>query len=212
MVTQPKQAAWLIGLAALGAVIVLIWTVSMRDGDTDVVVIGDSVTYLSGGPIDDALDGDVELIAEPGYTSADLLPGVEQAVAGLGDEVREIDALVLVGYNDVTQSGPDVPGLDELVAVSTRFRCAVWLTLPTRSPGNEGALRADAAAAWNARLQGLVAAHPSLHLATAWGEAVDASAPGELVVEDGVHPTVAGAERLAAVMSDALDAACAPDG
>src|SRR5690606_36870086 len=108
----------------------LVWLMTRGPWST-VLVVGDSVTFLRVASIDRAMGDDVkvEAIAEPGYTSTDLLPLVRANVRGR--DAEEDLAVFLVGYNDVIQARPESPELDELVELSSTFRCAMWLTLPT---------------------------------------------------------------------------------
>lgn len=178
-----------------------------------VLVVGDSVTYLSWDAIDDRFGAgsELEALARPGFTAGDLLPLAEEAVdarADAGDDLER--AILLVGYNDVWR-GADDDALAQLVALSARHDCAVWLTLPT-APGGEPAGTGDfdpeAAEAWNERLAELVAEHDNLHLVTAWQEEIEAGDPTRYLEPDGIHPTRAGQELLARTMDDGLRGAC----
>lgn len=196
-----------VALAAVG-----IGTYQWQRTTSSVLVVGDSVTFLSSPEIRSALGRRtaVEIIAEPGYTSSDLLPLATQAVdRRAGDGPAPGSMVVLVGYNDVANDQIDADGLPQLIELSARHECAIWLTLPAIDiePVVDIVPPAEADR-WNERLAGLVAEHDNLHLVTAWADAVNASAPEELLSEDALHPHGEGAKVLGQVMADAVDEHC----
>src|SRR5689334_1649689 len=80
-------------------------------------VIGDSVTYLSAGSIQQRFDRNhLEFVAKPGFTSTALIPLVEEAMSTSGDPANARERVAaLVGYNDVRVREVDTPSLRELV-------------------------------------------------------------------------------------------------
>ena len=171
------------------------------------LVVGDSVTFMSAGAIEDAVERrvDLDFVAEPGYTSQALLPLVEEA----GGQDTHDRAVFLVGYNDAIQGKVESPALERLVELSAAQGCAIWLTLPTAelTPGVQPAYPA-LAGRWNERLVRLAEPHGNVHVATGWADAVGASQPGELLLPDRIHPNAAGSRALATAIADALGRFC----
>ncbi|WP_421121503.1 SGNH/GDSL hydrolase family protein [Aquihabitans daechungensis] len=176
-------------------------------------VIGDSVTFLSAGAIDDHFDRNhLQLVARPGLTSTALLPLVEDAMGTSGDPAHARERVaVLVGYNDVRVREVDTPSLRAMVDLTSEFECGVWLTLPSR-PGGDDATNPMASSKlvdeWNLRMQAEVERHDNLHLTDAWSQAVNNAPKGKLLNDDGVHPNAAGRALLAGVYRDAIDKFC----
>lgn len=176
-------------------------------------VIGDSVTYLSAGSIQQRFDHNhLEFVAKPGFTSTALLPLVEDAMGSSGDPAWARERVAaLVGYNDVRVRDVATPSMRELVDLTSEFECGVWLTLPSR-PGGEDATNPMASSAlvdeWNLRLLAEVERHDNLHVSNAWAEAVNAAPKGKVLQDDGVHPNAAGQALLADVLRKATDQYC----
>jgi len=178
----------------------------------DTLVVGDSVTYLSAGPIQTQLGpSQVQLIGLPGYRSLDIYPYVQKALdQHSGPSASRQRAIFLVGYNDVMRRSVDSVALAPMLKQANSFECSVWLSLPVRPGGARSAeprYDPDRATAWNARVADLAPAYPHVHVSDRWANAVDA--PGEMLLQvDGVHPNAAGQQQLAQEMSAALDTAC----
>jgi lysophospholipase L1-like esterase len=214
-------------LAAVGAVVVMalvaigVW--ARRDVDTatgersdqpSLVMVGDSVTFLSIGAIEDALaDGHrLDIRAYPGQRSNELVLVVLQEVTQRAEAGEPLDLLtLLVGYNDVLRHSEQPGEVAEMVALAARARCAVALTVPAppdwADQDDLASVQAEFAA-YNERLVAEVERHDSVHLWTGWQEAVEASERGELVDTDGVHPVEAGQGRLAEEYAAALAEHC----
>lgn len=201
-------------IAAVAVLVVVIagGTYLWQRTTSNVLVVGDSVTFLSSQEIRSELGRRtaVDIIAEPGFTSSDLLPLATEAVdRRAGDDPISGAMVVLVGYNDVANGEVESDGLPQLIELSARYECAIWLTLPALDiePVVDIVPPAEAAR-WNERTEALVAEHDNLHLVTAWADAVNASAEEELLSEDALHPHGGGAEVLGAVMADAVAQHC----
>ena len=204
-------ASGVVGLFAL--LVGFMWVVLPRNDGPKVLFVGDSVTFLSGGALDQVfVESDVQTIAIPGYTTAELLPRMRAAMASpaLPGGARQRVG-VLVGYNDISQGSIDNEELPQLMEAAAEFECAVVLTLPAR-PGGELAsnpnIATDKVELWNARLEDETAAHPSVHLARDWEEAVNAAEPLQFLDPDGIHPNRSGGVQLAASYQAAMDRLC----
>lgn len=178
-----------------------------------VFVVGDSVTYLSAGAIQQQFDPDhLQFVAKPGFTSTMLLPLVRQAMAMSDEPAHDRQRVAaLVGYNDVRVREVDTPSLRKLVDLTSEFECGIWLTLPSR-PGGANASNPMVASRlvdqWNLRLKAEVARHENLHLVDDWKKAVEAAPPGSLIKDDGIHPNDAGQQKLADIYRAAMDRSC----
>ena len=197
-------------LLLLGGGAYLLWP---RPSD-HVLVVGDSVSYLSIRAIQEAFGSDVtvEPVTRPGYRAGDLLPLARQAIDQREAAGKELDrAVYLVGYNDVWHGDVETPDLARLVDESARYDCAIWLTFPARPAGRHpGAtdFDPDKADRFNARIIELVGTHKNLHVVTDWADLVTKGAPGQYLDGDGVHPNDQGAKALAKIMVDKLRSDC----
>ena len=197
-------------LAVIGLMVFLLWP--RKPGH--VLVVGDSVTYMSFEELraDFDPDTDLEVYARPGWRSTDLLPRVVKAVDDRAEAGKPLDrAIFLVGYNDVWRDQIDHDDLETMVKESARYRCAIWLTLPTRPGGKAPASRdfdPDLAEEWNDRLARLVGKHRSLHLVTAWQSSIEDAPVSRYLEPDGIHPNPEGQKLMAGIMHDGLMSAC----
>lgn len=210
-----RGRGWLVALgivALLGVAGVVAWRVLPGPQTYDLVVIGDSVSFVSAGAIETRfVDEDIKFVTKPGYTSGDLLPLVYETMDQLELPTRgEDEVVVLVGYNDVRLGVDGNDSVEELMQVTSEFDCAVWLTLPAR-PGGEPStfenIDPDAIDLWNARLADLADQYDTVHLSSDWADVVT-RAPAEELLEDGLHPNVAGQRRLADAMHAAVERSC----
>lgn len=200
-------------VAVLAVVAGAAWLLWPRTKPT-LVMVGDSVTFLSIPSIEDRLGGDHELDirAYPGQRSTDLVLVAMQELTERTEAGGQVDTMsLLVGYNDVLRYRDEPGEVAELIELASRAECAVVLSVPAPPEWSEQADLAELRAAfaeYNTRLAAEVDRYDNVHLATAWQEAVEASAPGELVDTDGVHPIEAGQERLAEAYQAAIDDHC----
>lgn len=209
-----RRLALVAGLVALAVVALIAYLVWPRTPE-HVLIVGDSVTYLSWEALDQEFGPGTKLepIARPGYRSTDLLPLVQEAIDARAESGEELDrAVFLVGYNDVWKDALDDDRLAEVVDLSARYECAVWLTIPARPAGEApavGTFDPDLADEWNGRLADLVGEHGNLHLVDDWADAIDgASDPDLYLEEDGIHPNTEGQKLLAETMHDAVINSC----
>ena len=83
--------------------------------------------------------------------------------------------------------------------------------MSTARPGGEPStfdnIDPDAIDLWNARLEDLAAEHETVHVSSDWADVVTRASAAELL-EDGLHPNVAGQRRLARA-KDPRQAPCA---
>jgi len=205
---------WVVGGVAVAMVAFIVYLMWPRTPE-HVLVVGDSVTFMSWEALTDEFGPGtaLEAVARPGFTSTDLLPLVEEAIDSRADSGEKLDrAVFLVGYNDVWNEELDDDRLAEMVELSARYECAVWLTLPARPGGSEpaiGTFNPDLADEWNERLADLVGEHRNLHLVDDWAEAIDgAPDPATYLEEDGIHPNGAGQDLLARTMYEAVTNSC----
>lgn len=167
--------------------------------EADVVVIGDSVTDQSKDQLVAAMPGqDVSVIGLSGLRIDELLPVIEDVVGG--DDPPAV-GVVMAGYNDLWQGREQESSVEAALDAMAGLDCAVWVLVPTTGPWE-----LDRARAFDQRVRD-AAEDAGVEVVTEWQEAVDA--PGdELVTPDGVHPSDAGKERVAAVMAEAVDEIC----
>jgi hypothetical protein len=178
------------------------------------LVVGDSVTFLSMSSIKRELDPDrdLEIIAWPGFRSSDLYPMTQEKVREHkrdGDEI--VDAVFLVGYNDVLRGDARSKDLDRMIGLSNRFECAIWLTIPARPggrPAGDPDLDPDEVALWNRRMKDAAEPFDHVHVVDTWSDQVERSPQRAYLSDDGVHPVPPGERKLSRVMKQALDDAC----
>jgi len=204
------------GIIALAVILVAAmaaWVLWPRDRP-DLVVVGDSVTFLSIPAIEDELgdDFDLSIRAYPGQASNDLTLVVLQELVERDAVDEQVDAIaLLVGYNDVLRFRDRPDEVEELVALAADASCGVVLAVPAPPEWSDqedfAAVRA-AFAEYGDRLEAEVERHDHLHHVTSWQEAVEASGPGELVDTDGVHPVEAGQRALARAYSESVRRYC----
>lgn len=207
-------------MTALAMVVLMAYLLWPRTPKS-VLIVGDSVTYMSYQQLVSQFGPGTTLapIARPGFRSTDLLPLVQEEMASrTGDDDGLDRAIFLVGYNDVWTESTSHRDLEAMVNLSAKFRCAIWLTIPT-SPGGKSPTTEDAdpplppfdpelAQQWNHRLAALVASHPNLHLVKTWQATIEDNSPTRYLQADGIHPNAAGQKRLAEIMHDSLISAC----
>lgn len=180
----------------------------------EVVIVGDSVTYLSSPSIYRRFDGRAPLQVKsiPFYRTIDLVTPFQTVIDGRRAAGRPLDRLlVLAGYNDVARRSPSFAGLRQMMDQADEFECAVWLTLPEDPEGRrpeDPDLTTARVRAWNREVREVARAHPHVHVSTAWADVVDSADPHSLLKADALHPRFAGQERLAEVMEDALQDTC----
>jgi lysophospholipase L1-like esterase len=198
---------WLFGLVVLAVVVgVLVVVVNEDDDVVHVAAVGDSVTYLSAGLLQEEFSwaGRFDVQARPGFRTDQLLPVAEELLAGHPDVL-----VLLTGYNDVLQEADPEAGLRRMVEAASEAPCAVWMLVPIK--GDYDPARMEA---YNARLEELTRPVSTIHLSAAWRDEVDATdGPDprpELVSTDRVHPTDAGSRALARAMEAAVRSECLP--
>lgn len=197
-------------LLVVGVGAYLLWPRPLRH----VLVVGDSVSYMSLPQIEHEFGGSVhvEAITRPGYRTTDLLPLVTAAVDQRKAAGKALDrAVFLVGYNDAWHGDPETTDLNRLIDVSARYDCVVWLAFPARPAGrppSAGGFDPDKAVTFNARLRTRVGQHDNLHLVTEWADVITKGKPGQYLMPDGIHPNAEGALTLARIMHDSIRSSC----
>jgi hypothetical protein len=199
-------------VAALAVVVGAVWWTG-RDRRPDVLVVGDSVSYLSASRLEARLGAShVQFATKPGFTTEQILPVAREAASIDGEPGAARDvAVVLIGYNDIFLDVTGESPLDELVAFADEFRCTVWLTLPERPGGEPSAstgVPTPAIERWNEQLADAVAGHPTVHLDDGWQQAIEAAPPSEVLEPDAIHPTDVGSQALADAAGAAIDRHC----
>ncbi len=170
-----------------------------------VLVVGDSVTYMSANPIKDAFDwtDNTNVQGRPGYRTDQLVP---IALEFVGKD-RPDDLVVLTGYNDLLQLQDEGAAVEQMMGIAADQTCAVWLLVPTK-----GEYPADAARDFNTRVVALAEDHPNVHVSTDWRDAVDATDGPDpdpaLISDDHVHPVADGEARLAQAMEEGVSSGC----
>ena len=170
-----------------------------------IMFVGDSVTVMSAPELIQQIGNrHPAVLARVGYRSTDLLPLFAQAVAHRERDHEPMQQVaVLVGYNDVLRNQVESPALDSMMALSNRFGCAVWLTLPAVPVHERFTDR------WNQRVIALARSYRHVHVVDDWREAVMSARIGILVnTRDGVHPTPLGAQRLVEIYTNAIHRVC----
>lgn len=208
----PSPRTWIIvgfALVVLAAVAYVVWPRRPEH----VLIVGDSVTYMTAPDLDAEFSGTkTEILAYPGDRSTDLLPITVKAIDERARAGKDLDrAIFLVGYNDVWMGQPDTRDLDRLVEASARYRCAIWLTIPARPGGKPPVVtNFDPAGAdhWNQRMADLVGKHDNLHLVTEWAETIEGAPAARYLEPDDIHPNRKGTETLARIMHDNLISKC----
>ncbi len=189
------------------AVIAVVAVLATRDsgGGSQVLVVGDSVTFMSREVATEAFGwtSEVEVQGRPGYRTDQIrLLAAEQI-----DKVDPDFLVVFTGYNDLLQGVDTSDAVEELMDVSADFPCAVWLLLPTK-----GDYSPEAAEEFNQHLVDLAGDRSTVHVSTDWRDAVDAGdgpdPDPDLIAEDRIHPVPAGSLRLAQVMEESVSREC----
>ena len=161
-----------------------------------VVVLGDSITYLSGAAIHAALD--------PAYTvDVNGIPGIEvagQQTSALKYAQTQPDVVIInLGTNDVGARRDPSDVIRELGAMAAEFgptTCVVLVTLTTHVPSDDFEQRATAVNRWIRSQQ---------HVAD-WDSALAATDPPAELTTDTVHPTVEGQSVMAQLLQQQVDA------
>lgn len=197
----------LIVAAAIAVVLVQGWSRD-RGSRPETMVVGDSVTALAAQDLNGIYGPDrLQIVARWGFRTDQLLPLLRE---GEGRAGRRRVAL-LVGYNDVFERTVDTAALPEMIKETSRFRCAVWMTLPSRSGGDappKTAYDRELVRRWNARLTTEADRYQNVHIARDWERLIDQSTGTRLIEDRGVHPEPPGRLKLAAIYRRALDRAC----
>lgn len=164
-----------------------------------VVVLGDSITYLSEAAIHAALD--------PAYTvEVNGIPGIE--VAGQQSSALEYAqtqpdvVIVNLGTNDVGARRDPSDVISDLGAMASEFdptSCVVLVTLTTRVPSDDFEQRAAAVNQWIRSQQ---------HVAD-WDSALATTDPPTQLTTDTVHPSVEGQSVMAELIQQQVDACTA---
>lgn len=172
-----------------------------RDPGERILIVGDSVTYQSRGPLKEefAWAGELDIEATSGLRTDELLSGAEQ-----GASHDPSSAAFMPGYNDVLQGKVAQAALPEMMAIAADIPCSVWLLIPTH-----GVYSQDQAEVWNQRVRDEAAGLDNVHIVDDWARLVDNS-PGYTLVkkEDAVHPNLKGRDAIARVMSDSIKREC----
>ncbi len=170
-----------------------------------VLVVGDSVTFLSTKELVRAFDGAPEISVQGrlGNRTDQLLPVARQYVEKVDPSV----IVILTGYNDLDQRVDTSKAVNEMMDVTAGVPCSVWVLLPTKAK-----YPAEAAKAFNARIENLADQHPSVHVTEGWRDAVDDTSDerpdSDLISKDLIHPLPAGSQRLAQIEADAVSRQC----
>lgn len=209
MASDRRSAIWtvvaVIAVVVAGALVAGAVIRARDPGGPKVLMIGDSVTYLSRDGITDAFDwtSNVDPQGRPGWRTDELVPLAVTKV----DEEDPDTLVVLTGYNDLTQGVDTQAAVGQMMDVAAEERCAVWVLLPTKAT-----YAPEAAASFNQRIIELAADHPQVHIASGWRDAVDATAGPDpdpaLVSEDEIHPNEGGIARLGQVVEEAVSRDC----
>lgn len=206
----------LVSSLVLGATVVLATRSSSPDAAEPterVVLLGDSITELSGSTLEERLGDRWALLVDgqSGATVAQRIPAAERAAA---DDPRQV--IVNLGTNDVTLLLDPAASVGQLRDLLDLFPDAACLHVVTVGEGIEinGRRYAEEAAAYNEGLRSLAAADPRITVldwdaALRLDEQVNGTAPDDLLY-DTVHPTARGEKVLAALYASALEDCPAP--
>ena len=174
-----------------------------RDPGERVLIVGDSVTYMSSGPLkeDFSWADEVDIKAVSGLRTDELLPFAKE---GLSHDPSS--AVFMPGYNDVLQNRVNEAALPQMMDLAAQVPCSVWLLIP-----DKGVYDPKIAQAWNQRVRDEAEGYPNVHVVDDWARLVDGSQQYALVkTEDGVHPNDLGRKAVAEVMAKSLQREC-PD-
>jgi len=174
-----------------------------RDPGERVLIGGDSVTYMSSGPLkeDFSWADEVDIKAVSGLRTDELLPFAKE---GLSHDPSS--AVFMPGYNDVLQNRVNEAALPQMMDLAAQVPCSVWLLIP-----DKGVYDPKIAQAWNQRVRDEAEGYPNVHVVDDWARLVDGSQQYALVkTEDGVHPNDLGRKAVAEVMAKSLQREC-PD-
>jgi hypothetical protein len=202
-----------VGVVVVAAVVAaLVLHVVGDDSPHDLLVVGDSVTFLSGGALDKRYErSHLQYVAIPGAQTGEVLPLVKEAIDGDEAGSAKDRATVLVGYNDIFHDDVETHDLVELMDTMDQFRCVVWFTIPSRpggEPNSSPLIPSAKVDRWNARIEELAKDRDHIHVAHDWDDVVTEGDPATLLDDDGIHPSKAGARRLADAMVSALERDC----
>jgi lysophospholipase L1-like esterase len=157
-----------------------------------VLVLGDSITDHSRSELHEALTGHAVRIS--GWVGSTV--GLNrQYIDALGDDQPDV-VVVNLGTNDAWQHVPVTASVADLDALLERFgdSCKVLVTVTTL--GEQGYDRAIAAAFNDAIAD-------RADVVVEWNDVV-VNEP-QLLDPDGIHPTIAGRQRLAELVATAVD-------
>ena len=172
-----------------------------RDPGERVLIVGDSVTFKSSGPLkeDFSWADEVDIKAVSGLRTDELLPFAEEGMTH-----DPSSGVFMPGYNDVLQGRVAQAKLPEMMDLAADIPCVVWLLIPDR-----GAYSKAQAGAWNDRVREEAKQHDAIHVVDDWANLVDNSPDYTLVKrQDAVHPNEQGQQAIARVMSDSLKREC----
>ncbi|HYI61732.1 MAG TPA: SGNH/GDSL hydrolase family protein [Acidimicrobiales bacterium] len=201
------MGGWVLAVVVAAIVVaVAVLVVTDDRGGTHVAAVGDSVTYLSAGVLQERFDwaDRFDVQARPGFRTDQLVPVAEDLLADGPDAL-----VLLTGYNDILQLADPEAGLQLMVEVATRAPCAVWMLVPVKGDYDRASMEA-----YNTRLEELTRPVSTIHLSPAWRDVVDApegpDPSSDLISTDRVHPTDAGSRILAEAMEAAVRRECLP--
>jgi hypothetical protein len=178
------------------------------EGATRVVVVGDSITFMSGGYTRDLM-GDYQ-------TSITGVLGIGQ-VEGRGRLVQpgvamQPDVMVIeLGINSARESwdAADIPHLEGIMDDASSVPCVIYVTPsalePSEYDSNGIGSMQDRLASMRGSIARRVAKRPNFHLAD-WG-AVSRTQPSWFE-SDGLHNSVAGRKAYAAYVNEQVRTLC----
>lgn len=203
--TRTRVIGVVVVLVVLVAVFLVVRWVRDPSRGPQVLVVGDSVTFLSTDQLKTSFDWTTHLDVEGriGYRTDQL---VSVALTAIGRDEPEI-FVVLTGYNDLDQGQSIDSALDKMTDVAASQPCSVWVLLPTKTRYSVGD-----AESLNQKIEDRAAKHDNIHVTGEWRDAVDATSGTDpdptLISEDRIHPRPAGATRLAEIEDAAVGEAC----